>query len=639
MDTKTFTQVDRDLVTTMADDYLNIYRIYPADDHADIIKLEGYVTNGIGDKWSGLNYNKILENYTNDRVYPEDREIFYERCCRDNLIKEFQKRSLLRGKYRVLQDGEVHYYNYKYVKVSSPSEPLRVVAAFRNIDDLEEKEQERIAQLEHLRSILASSQMGTWSLYHEQGKPMRLQPDSRMKDIMGLPEDSEMTEEEMCEMLESRVHPDDRLAFENYSNQLANGKRAECTYRWNHPTLGWRYMRCGGVVVSSDDGTLHMNGYHYDVTEQMMKEIRTNHIIKTFARTYEFINYLNLDDDTFYTYTEKEIEDELVIKVLMAGSARKAISIGIEEIVSDDNREEIRTFSDLSTMNERMATTNLIVMEFRDVNGVWHESSFTVAERKADGSIKNLLWAVRLIETEKQIELRRQKFLEDNIAANEAKTKFLQNMSHEIRTPLNAMFGFAQLLGLPDGSWTDDEKNLYNAYIYNSYNMLEMLISDIIDIADSEHGNYRIELSDANVNQICKNAMMSVEYRCPAGINYYYTSDFPDDYIVRTDGRRIQQVLINYLTNACKNTTKGEIHLHCSKTENPGRITFSVTDTGKGIPEAKADVIFNRFTKLNQFAQGSGLGLNICQTIASKLGGEVYLDKSYTNGARFVFVI
>ncbi|MBQ0021042.1 MAG: HAMP domain-containing histidine kinase, partial [Bacteroidales bacterium] len=107
----------------------------------------------------------------------------------------------------------------------------------------------------------------------------------------------------------------------------------------------------------------------------------------------------------------------------------------------------------------------------------------------------------------------------------------------------------------------------------------------------------------------------------------------------KSDGRRIQQVLINYLTNACKNTREGEIHLHCSVTENPGKVTLSVADTGPGVPKEKADMIFNRFTKLNEFVQGSGLGLNICQTIANKLQGEVYLDTLYTNGARFVFVI
>lgn len=481
--------------------------------------------------------------------------------------------------------------------------------------------------------------MGTWNLYVENGKASRLQPDNKMKEILGLPIDTDMTEEEICEMLESRVYSSDKQFFERYSSQLMSGNKAEVSYRWNHPTKGIRYMRCGGIMVSNDNGVKNLNGYHYDITEQMSKEIRSYQIIKTFAQTYEFINYINLDDDSFVTYTEKELSNEYMIDALVAGSASKALEIGIENIVAEEYREDMREFSDLSTINKRMEHSHVQVQEFKDLDGVWYESSFSVAERRKDGTIKNLLWAIRHIDNEKQIELRRQKMLEDNIAANKAKTKFLQNMSHEIRTPLNAMFGFAQLLGLPDGSCTEEEKEQYNKYIYNSYKMLEMLISDIIDIADSEHGNYRIELSDVCVNSVCRSALMSVEFRVPANVKLYMTSDFPDDYTVKSDERRIQQVLINYLTNACKNTQQGEIHLHVSQTENPGRITFSVADTGRGIPAAKANEIFKRFTKLNQFVQGSGLGLSICQMIAQKLNGEVYLDTSYTGGARFVFVI
>ena len=130
-----------------------------------------------------------------------------------------------------------------------------------------------------------------------------------------------------------------------------------------------------------------------------------------------------------------------------------------------------------------------------------------------------------------------------------------------------------------------------------------------------------------------------MEYRVPQGVRLYFTSEIPDSHHVTSDGKRIQQVLVNYLTNACKHTTEGEIHLHCSVSEHPGKLTFSVTDTGIGVPKDKAELIFKRFIKLNQFAQGSGLGLNICLMIADKLGGKVYLDKEYTGGARFVFVI
>lgn len=223
--------------------------------------------------------------------------------------------------------------------------------------------------------------------------------------------------------------------------------------------------------------------------------------------------------------------------------------------------------------------------------------------------------------------------------SDRSKTIFLQNMSHEIRTPMNAIVGFSQLLALPDGYSTEEEKKEYAGYIQNNAKMLMMLIDDILDIADAEHGNYRIDLTDVSCNEICTSAMKSVEFRVPPEVRMYFTTDLPDDFKIHTDSRRVQQVLINYLTNACKHTVQGEIKVSCSKSEHPGSITFSVTDTGTGIPSNMAENIFERFTKLDAFVQGSGLGLNICRTVAQKLGAQVKLDTSYTKGARFLFIV
>ena len=117
----------------------------------------------------------------------------------------------------------------------------------------------------------------------------------------------------------------------------------------------------------------------------------------------------------------------------------------------------------------------------------------------------------------------------------------------------------------------------------------------------------------------------------------FHANDY-DDFELITDGKRLQQVLINFLTNAEKYTSHGEIHVHCSLSETPGMITFSVSDTGPGVPADKADMIFERFCKLDSFKQGTGLGLNICQVIAERLGGKVKYDQDYTLGARFVFI-
>lgn len=309
----------------------------------------------------------------------------------------------------------------------------------------------------------------------------------------------------------------------------------------------------------------------------------------------------------------------------------------IENFVCEEDQERMKQQVNSKAVLERLRTTNFFTINYmrKKPDGEKDYNQMTFANAGSSDGRERMVFGFRDINHVFQ----QQRMLEENIAANKAKTMFLHNMSHEIRTPLNALFGFAQLLGMPDGSCTEEEKAQYNAYIYNSYRMLEMLISDILDIADSDHGNYRLEISDVTVNSMCHNALMLTEFRVPATVKMYMTTDFADDFTIKSDERRIQQVLVNYLTNACKNTQQGEIHLHCSASEHPGRVTFSVTDTGRGVPEDKAKLIFKRFTKLNQFVQGSGLGLSICQTIASKLEGEVYLDTTYKEGARFVFVI
>lgn len=224
-------------------------------------------------------------------------------------------------------------------------------------------------------------------------------------------------------------------------------------------------------------------------------------------------------------------------------------------------------------------------------------------------------------------------------SVSDMKTLFVQNMSHEIRTPLNAIVGFSQLLSLPDGVLTEDEKHNYSEYIMTNTNMLTMLIDDILNLSDVESGNYRVSFDLTKCNEAAEATMKNVELRVPEGVKMYFTTEVDNDFNINTDAHRVQQVLTNFLTNACKHTEKGEIHIHCSISENPGYVTYSVTDTGTGIPEEKAEEIFERFTKLNAFAPGTGLGLSICRMIAKKLNGIVKLDTTYKNGSRFIFMI
>ncbi len=221
-------------------------------------------------------------------------------------------------------------------------------------------------------------------------------------------------------------------------------------------------------------------------------------------------------------------------------------------------------------------------------------------------------------------------------AADVAKTQFMRNMTHELRTPLNAISGFSQVLSMTDNMSVQEKKEMAG-YIVENTNIMTMLIDDIINSSAMDKNEYEVVMGDAECGQICRDSMATVEYRLQRGVRMRFKPSMPIPYKLKTDARRVQQVLINLLTNACKHTVKGEIRLGCSLTEVPGMLSFSVEDTGPGIPASEAEHIFERFVKLDSFVQGTGLGLSICRQIAQSLGGSVYLDTEYTGGARFVF--
>ena len=224
--------------------------------------------------------------------------------------------------------------------------------------------------------------------------------------------------------------------------------------------------------------------------------------------------------------------------------------------------------------------------------------------------------------------------------ASEMKSLFVQNLSHDVRTPLNAIIGYSQLLALPEGSLTEEEREEFIEYITTSSDMLIMLVDDVLNMSDIERGVYKIKKEKASCNDICNKSVKCCMTRVIPEVKLYYTPYMEgEDHILYSDPKRIQQILVNFLTNACKHTFSGEIHVHYSLDERPGYVVFSVTDTGEGVPKDIAQDIFNRFTTLDASKGGHGLGLNICNTISQSLGGKVELDTSYTGGARFIFII
>lgn len=214
------------------------------------------------------------------------------------------------------------------------------------------------------------------------------------------------------------------------------------------------------------------------------------------------------------------------------------------------------------------------------------------------------------------------------------KSAFLANMSHEIRTPLNAIVGFSNVL--VTGECSSEEQKEFVGVIQTNSDLLLRLIGDILDISRLETGRLKFNFESCDLVALCRNVLATTSYSKKEGVEYDFYSRY-DSYLLETDIQRLQQILINLLSNANKFTESGKITLEFEVDEAHRMVQFAVSDTGCGIPKEKQEKVFERFEKLDEYAQGTGLGLAICRLTIERLGGRIWVDSKYEGGSRFVF--
>ena len=235
----------------------------------------------------------------------------------------------------------------------------------------------------------------------------------------------------------------------------------------------------------------------------------------------------------------------------------------------------------------------------------------------------------------KRSQMRQEAMKEKAVQAIQRKNMFLSNMSHEVRTPLNAIVGFSAVLTDEDESFDDESRREFSEIIkVNSFQLLK-LINDILDFSDFENDNITFNIRTHDAVKLCNEVVETVMALRKLEVEMRFDTDL-SVLMLDTDDARLRQVLINLLVNATKFTEQGSIVLEL-KMVDAGTALFSVTDTGCGIPPEKQHLIFERFEKLNDFVQGSGLGLSICQLIVKYMNGKLWVDSGYTRGARFCF--
>ena len=215
-------------------------------------------------------------------------------------------------------------------------------------------------------------------------------------------------------------------------------------------------------------------------------------------------------------------------------------------------------------------------------------------------------------------------------ASDRLKSAFLANMSHEIRTPLNAIIGFSSLLASTEDA---AEKELYNSLIGHNNKLLLNLINDVIDLSKIESGYLELHPDWVNLTELLDESVAEYIHQVPSGVELL--TNYPaHDSLAELDRLRIKQILSNFLSNALKNTTTGRVEAFYEVDHQFVRI--GVKDTGRGIPQNMLEKIFERFEKLDSFAQGAGLGLSICKLIVEKMNGRVLVDSQLGIGTTFV---
>lgn len=302
--------------------------------------------------------------------------------------------------------------------------------------------------------------------------------------------------------------------------------------------------------------------------------------------------------------------------------------------IHPDDLKEIRPLFDRALSGEEKNTR--LNFRQRNVNGEyeWWEYRSSVITGLTQDSLYNILGVCQSIQRYKTAEQEMREARDKALQADKLKSAFLANMSHEIRTPLNAIVGFSDLLS-DTSSFTEDEIAQFIETINKNCGLLLALINDILDLSRIESGTMEFMFADHNLPLLLKTVHDSQQLNMPPGVELVLHMPVGDKKYLKTDNVRLQQVVNNLINNAAKFTTSGFITVGYEEDEEPGYTCIFVEDTGVGISEEGIRHIFERFYKIDNFTQGAGLGLSICQTIVERMNGTISVTSEVGKGTRF----
>lgn len=219
----------------------------------------------------------------------------------------------------------------------------------------------------------------------------------------------------------------------------------------------------------------------------------------------------------------------------------------------------------------------------------------------------------------------------------QSKTKFLQNMSHEIRTSLNMVYGFAQLLGMPEGSWTDEEREKYNTYINDNYRMLDLLLNDLIEYTQTNQKTFGVSYEPVDVAKICDSTLQSLQFAQSKSKQVQLQNELPDGFTIKSDARRIQQILTHMLFYGVQFASSDKLLL--SAKLNAGALELAVVDPNSSMSGMKELPVYVKNTLYDPDVDDLGVRIELCHRMACLLGGCIYIDTKSKDGVRIVLQI
>ena len=323
-----------------------------------------------------------------------------------------------------------------------------------------------------------------------------------------------------------------------------------------------------------------------------------------------------------------EADDSLKIANEQLASSEFATLLNVEKLNAEKKELMLRT-KEKELSNKTTLIFSLIILLAILFLFLYRESRLNRKLKASESELRNKNEEL----TYSREELRKAR--DQAEATSQMKTTFIQSMSHEIRTPLNSIIGFSQVLS--DHYGNEETKEFVNIIKANTDDLLR-LVTDVLALSELDQYNKLPTNIQTDINMICQLSIEVAKMQKQDTVEFLFKPE-REKLIILSNPERISQLLANLAHNAIKFTTHGSIELTYSVLEAEKKLEISITDTGIGIPKEKQEKVFERFYKMNSFSQGTGLGLSISRTIAEKLGGNLHIDSSYTDGCRMVLTL